>query len=104
MQSVLEEALDEYLPIYAANDDIASVHRLLLVKCAPLHYMSKLKEKSLKLQKQLTRLAVRYYLKKSLDSLVNMTTVEEMEFIENIRRFAMDYFGAELPEFEKQNK
>lgn len=104
MQGVLEEALGEYLPIYAANDDIASVHRLLLVKCAPLRYVEAEREK-FEASKIVDPISGEILFEKEFRlTSTNMTTVEEMEFIENIRRFAMDYFGSELPEFEKQNK
>lgn len=104
MQGVLEEAIGEYLPIYSNNDDTPSVHRLLLTKCAPLKYVEAEKEK-FEASKIVDPISGEILFESEFRlSSVNMTTVEEMEFIENIRRFALEYFNVVIPEFEKQNK
>lgn len=101
MQEILSEEYGEYLPIYSNNDDIVSVHRLLLNKCAPANY----KENELNNWKKNTifdkKTGEILYESKFRLSSTNMTTVEEMQYIENIRRFAMEYFNVELPQFEK---
>lgn len=101
-KEVLDEVYGEDIPIYSDNDNTTSIHRLLLTKCAPNKYKEAQRAKWVEhsivchdtgeiLCKDEFRLSSKH-----------MTTVEEMEFIENIRRFMFEYFGAVLPEFEKQ--
>ena len=97
MQPILSDAMGEYIPLYAPDDEV-SVHNILKGKCLPKAYVERLKiEYEAKQYVDKTTGEILYSKPFRLTT-TKMTTVEMSEYFENIRIFAREFFNAELPE------
>ena len=102
IQPVLSDALGEYIPIASNSDDDATVHNICKARCLPKAYIERLKEEWEQSGLYDHNTGELIYKAPFRLTTTKMTTVEMSEYWQNIQAWALEYFGAELPDPVKQ--
>lgn len=89
-----------FIEVFGESVDIEYIHDICKQNCLPSEYVERLKKEHKENNKKIKKkkgymLAMPFRL-----TTTKLTTLEEMEYCENIRKFAAEYLQIELPEYK----